>query len=47
VKSERHNTGDAARLGRDRGDHELHEHLEPVVMLAAGIGREEGHGHLA
>ena len=26
-----------SRLRRDRGDHELHEHLEPSVMLAAGL----------
>ncbi len=26
-----------ARLGRDRRDHELHEHLEPQVMLGAGL----------
>jgi hypothetical protein len=26
-----------ARIGRHRRDHELHQHVEPSVMLAAGL----------
>ncbi len=32
----------APRLGRDRGDHELHEHLEPVGADRGGPARAEG-----
>ena len=31
-----------ARGGGDRGDHELHEHVEPVGGAGGGAGCEEG-----
>ena len=34
--------GAAARLGGDRGDHELHQHLEPVGDAGRGAAGQEG-----
>ncbi len=42
ARARRQARGAPARLGRDRGDHELHQHLEPVGDAGSGPPRQEG-----